>query len=224
MSDYQDRNGVARAARVNGSGDLITSDTLLRWAVKGKVFEAGFGAEDSAIAMVASLADTTPSYSLQSPASTSLLVIPIMAKVAIVVDGNAITKILCAFTKPSGLCNTAMTLSGTALTSKHCLYRSSPAQTSQQSTVLSGVTASALIAADYVTYHYGQAIDAVLTSGKVALGEGPSNVHTFRFLEDGLPHVMTSGAAMLLYVTNGTTDGTSKVYFQWAEVTADDLY
>ena len=224
MSDYQNRSSVAQAARVNGAGDIITSDTLLRWAVQGKIFEAGFGAADSAIAMVAAVADTTPSYSLQSPASTSLLVIPILAKVAIIVDGNAITKIICAFTKPAGLCATAMTLSGTALTSKHCLYRSSPAPTAQQSTVVSGVTASALVAADYVAYHYGQAIDAVLTTGKVALGEGPSNVHALRFLEDGFPHILTSGAAMLLYVTNGTTDGTSKTYFQWAEVTKDDLY
>ena len=86
------------------------------------------------------------------------------------------------------------------------------------------VTASALVAADYATYDYLLPVDALLTTGKVALGGGPSNVHTWRFLKDGYPHILTSGAAMLIFASNSTTDATAKCYIQWAEVTIDDLH
>lgn len=221
--DFLDRNNVATAGRVNGAGDVIASSTLLRWAVEGKVFESGLGAEDTAIALDATFADTTPLFTLQAPTAKTPLVIPIMAKLAIVNDGSSLTRIELAFTKPAGLCATSMTLTGTALTSKHSNYRSSPAQTAQQATTLSNVTASALVAADYVTYDYLSAVDAILTTGLVSLGNGPSNVHTWRFLKEGYPHILTSGAAMLIYASNSTTDATALCYMQWAEVTVDDL-
>lgn len=226
MSDFQDRNDVAQAARVTGAGDLVSMQTLFRWAVEGKVFEAGYGCEDTAIALDTTLADTTPLFSLQAPASASLLVIPLMLKLTITNDGNSATVYEVAFTKPAGLCAVSggLTLSGTALTSKHCVYQTSPAQTAQQATALSNVTAAALVAADYISYHFGSAVDALLTTGKVAMGEGPSNVHTWSFLKDGFPHILTSGAAMLVYGQNSTTDAAALCYMQWAEVTKDDLY
>jgi len=224
MSDFQDRNSVAQAARVSGVGNLITSSTLLRWAIEGKVFEAGFGAEDTATSIEAALNDTTPAFSLQAPASSTLLVIPLVAKVALVTVGGAAHKVLLAFTKPAGLCATALTLSGTAFTSKHAVYRTSPPQTAQDALVLYNVTASALVAADYITYDYKIATAATLTTGLVALGEGPSNVQTWDFLEDGFPHLMSSGAAMLIYCSSDTTDAAAMSYLKWAEVTKDDLY
>jgi hypothetical protein len=221
--DFENRHGAAQRAKLTGSGDILSSSTLMRWAVEGKVFEAGYGLEDTAIAMDTTWADTTPIFSLQAPASSSLIVIPLKLKLMVHDDGNALTLFGVAFTKPAGLCDTTMTLSGTALTSKHCCYRTNPAQTAQQSTALSNVTASALLAADYIAYHYGNAIDAMLTTGLANMG-GPQNVQTWNFLKDGLPHMMTSGAAMLVYVDNGTTDANCTAYMQWAEVTKDDLY
>ncbi len=224
MALLKDRNDVERPGRVNRAGDLSISDSIFRWTMEGKVFEAGFGVEDSAIALDATYADTTPQFSLQSPASSTVLVIPILTKIALVDDGNSATVFTVAFTKPAGLCDTLLTLSGTVLTTKHSQYRTDPPQTTQAATTLSNVTASVLIAADYIAYHYGVAIDAVLTTGLVGLGNGPSNVHSFRFWEDAFPHILTSGAAQLIYMQNSTVDATALCYFQWAEVTKDDLF
>lgn len=236
MALLTDRNGVDRFGRVTGAGNRVNragnleiSDSVFRWTMEGKIFEAGFGAGDSAIALDATYADITPLFSLQAPASSSVLVIPIITKLAIVDDGNSITIYSLTFTKPAGLCNTALVLSGgTALTSKHDMYRTDPEQTAQQATAFSNLTATALIASDYIAYHYGAAIDAVLTTGLVGLGDGPSNVHTWNFFDEdfveGFPHILTSGAAQLIYGQNSTVDATALCYFQWAEVTEDDLF
>jgi len=218
-----DKNNTPRNQYVTMERDAISVPVLWKWAAQGKVFEAGLSPEDSAVASSTSFADTTPRFSLQAPASTSLLVIPILLKVFLVTDGGGITNVQVAFTKPAGLCATTMTLTGTALTSKHALYRTNPAQTAQQAAALSACTLSAMVAADYVGYHFGHAIDATLTTGLVTPGTGPSNVDTFNFLGEGAPHIMTSGAAMVVYCYTGTSAGSHRAYMQWAEVTEDDL-
>ncbi len=224
MAEYEDKDNVARPARVNKERDLITIPNIWRWTVEGKVFEAGYGLEDSAITSEGAINDLNVGYSLQAPSSSELLVIPIMLKICIVADGSSLTTFQVLFTKPAGLCATPMVLSaGTALTSKHALYRSNPAKTAQQSTTLSALTSTALLAADYVSYHRGLAADALLTTGLATLGDGPSNVQTWSFFRDGVPHVLTSGAAMLVHVNDAATDTTSTCYMQWAEVTEDDL-
>jgi hypothetical protein len=223
MADFTNSNNIPFPARVTDNRDVITMPTLWKWVAQGKVFEAGLGLEDAAKASIASIDDIYPVFSLQAPTSTTLLVIPILLKVGLAADGNALTEFSVAFTKPAALCATALTLSGTAMTSKHALYRKNPALTAQQATALFTVTASALVAADYVEYDRSIAVDAALTTGLVNFGEGPSNVKTYRFLDEGSPHVMTSGAAMLVYVKNGDTNATSKAYMQWAEVTEADL-
>ena len=222
--DYQDRSSVAQDARVTRKRDLVVSPNLLKWAAEGKIFEAGFGLEDTAPLTAGILADTTVTFSLQAPASTTLIVVPILLKIALTDDGGALTNYQVCFTKPAGLCDTSLTLSGTAMTSKHSLYRTNPAQTAQQATTLYTVTASTLIAVDYVSYHRGHVIDAVLTTGLVALGDGPSNVHMWRFLKDGVPYALTSGAAMLVYGYNPNTDARMTCYMQWAELEEDDLF
>ena len=222
MSDFNNNANVARPARVTANRDIVTVPTLWKWAAQGKVFEAGMGMEDTAVSTLAAIADITASCSLQAPTASTTLVIPILLAVSLTVDGNALTELSVSFTKPSGLTGTALTLSGTALTSKHCVYQTNPAKTAQTATALSAVTVSVLVAADYVEYQRKIAIDAVLTTGLVAMG-GPSNVATINFLQEGAPHIMTSGAAMLVTVKNGTTDGKFKPYIQWAEVTIDDL-
>ncbi len=221
MSDFQDKYSV-QAARVTGNRDIVSVPTLWKWSAEGKVFEAGMGLEGSAAPAIASIDVLYPVFSLQAPSSTSLLVIPILLKVALMVDGNALTELSVTFTKPAGLCATSLTLSGTAMTSKHALYRKNPALTAQQATALYTVTSSALVAADYVEYERRIAIDTVLTAGLVAM-DGPSNVFKANFLAEGAPHIMTSGAALLVYVRNSTTDATAKAYMMWAEVTEADL-
>ena len=228
MADYQDRNNTPQAARVTGERDVIIAPNYMRWLAEGKIFEAGFGGEDvdDEENSQASLADITATFALQSPTADEPIVVPILLKLMMSGDGNALTNFQVAFTKPAALCGTALTLSGTALTSKHSLYRTSPPQTAQQATALFGdaITVSVLIASDYISYHLGHVIDAVLTSGLVALGDGPSNVHAFRFLKEGLPHLLTQGAAMLVYLYGGATDSVVAAYMQWAEVTKNDMF
>jgi hypothetical protein len=223
MTNYENNLLVERPARVTANRDLVTMPDLYKWVAEGKVFEAGQGLEDTGVAAAASVADTTATFSLQSPASTTVLVIPIILKVALTNDGSALSQLAVCFTKPAGLCATILTLSGTALTSKHAGYKKNPALTAQQATALYTVTPSALVAADYVEYDRSIAIDAALTTGLPNFGDGPSNVKTYKFLEEGAPHIMSSGAAMLVYVVNSTTDALAKCYMMWAEVTEDDL-
>lgn len=222
MSDFTNNNSVATTARVTANRDQVTIPTLWKWAAQGKVFEAGFGLEDTAKAAIASIVATTPTFSLQSPSSTSLLVIPILLKVALTDDGSALEELSVAFTKPAGLCATSMTISGTTLTSKHALYRKNPALTAQQATALFTVTVSALVAADYVEYERRIVANGALTTGLPNMS-GPSNVFTAKLLSPEEIHIMTSGAAMLVYTKNGTTDALSKCYMMWAEVEEADL-
>ena len=223
MSDFTNNNNVATVARVTANRDIVVAPNLWKWAVQGKIFEASAnGLMDAGVATVATLDDITPTFSLQAPSSTSLLVIPLLLKVTLTVDGNGATELIVTFTKPAGLCATTMTLSGTAMTSKHALYRKNPALTAQQATALYTVTASALVSADHVEYDRRQAIDAVLTTGLIALGEGPSNCQTYD-LTKPVPHILTSGAAMLVYADNTTTDALVKCYMMWAEVEEADL-
>lgn len=224
MADLKDRSDVPQAGGVTGKRDIIVSPNIYRWAVEGKIFEAGFGLEDTAINSSTTVADTTPTFALQAPNSAALLVVPILLKLFITADGGGLQTYAVSFTKPSGLCATSMTLSGTALTSKHSSYRANPAPTSQQAIALSGVTASALVAADYVQYHGGHSVDAAITSGLVTMGSGPSNAHIFSFLKEGAPHIMTSGAAMLVHCDTTSSASTWTCFMQWAEVTKDDLY
>ncbi len=221
----QDRNNVPQTIRVSGERDVITSPSLLRWAVEGKVFEAGYGLEDTAIDSESTVNDITATFSLQAPAAKNLLVIPILLKLCLTDDGGALQVFQVSFTKPAALCATVLTLSGTALTSKHCLYRTGGAAIAeQQASALSTVTVSALVAADYISYHRGNSINSALTSGLVTMGSGPSNVQTFRFLEEGAPHILTSGAAMLIDTSTASTDSKWTAYMQWAEVTENDLH
>jgi len=222
---FQNRLGTGKSGRVNGANDLVTSSSLWRWTIEGKVFEAGYGLEDSAITSEGAVNDLNVAFTLQAPAASDLLVIPIMLKICIIADGSSLTTFQVLFTKPAELCATKLAISGgTALTSKHCLYRTNPALQTQRAESYSAATSTALVAADYISYHRGHVVNAVLTSGLVAMGEGPSNVHTFRFLQEGAPHILTSGAAMMVHVNDAATDTTSTVYMQWAEVTEDDLY
>lgn len=229
MADFTNNAGTAVSGRTNSKRDLVVQQNLLKWVAEGKVFEAGFGVEDTAADSQAALDDTKVTFALQSPANSYTLVVPILLKLACVADGGALTAIDIAFTKPAGLCATANTLSGRALTSIHCMYQANPNKATPLAQALYGVattfqlTSAALVAADYVDYHKGTIIDAALTTGLPNLGGGPSNVSTWDFLNVGAPRIMTNGASMLVYINTGSSDSTWFPYMQWAELTIDDL-
>jgi len=228
MADHVNAAGTATSARVNANGIAITENTYLRWLAQGKIFEAGAGVEDTASDSQAALDDTKATFALQSPTGVSTLVIPLLVKLMCVADGGALSVIDLAFTKAAAKCATALTLSGRAMTSIHCCFQTDPIKASPVASALYGVattfqlTASALVAADYVLYDHRHIIDAAITTGLPVLGEGPTNVQTWNFYND--PRIMSAGAAMIVYVNTGTSDSTWQPYFKWAEVTIDDLY
>lgn len=229
MADFKDRLGAPQPAQVTGKGDVIVAPNFWRWLAQGKVHEAGFGLEDvdDQEESQASLNATLATYALQAPVADSPIIVPILLKLMMSNDGAALTNYQVVFTKPAALCATKLALSGgSPLTSKHCLYRTNPPRTKQEATAIYGdpITVSALVAADYISYHFGHVINEVLTTGLVALGDGPSNVQTFRFLKEGVPHLLTQGAAMLVYIYTTSTDSVVAAYMQWAELNEDDLY
>lgn len=230
-NDFQDKNGTAQGGLVTGERDVIVAPNYLKWLVEGKIFEAGFGAESTAADSQASLVATTATFALQAPEADEPIVVPITLKLMCVADGGALSRFQVLFTKPAKLCATALALSTTRdMITKHNLYQSNPPKKAQEAKAYYGqattfdITVSALVAADYVAYHYGHIADALLTTSLVALGDGPSSVQTFRFLEDGVPHLLTQGAAMLVYIYTGTSDSTWFPYMQWAELKEDDLH
>lgn len=229
MADFQNNNSVAKSARVNANRDVVVASNYLRWLVQGKLFEAGFGAEDTAADSQAAIDDTLVSFALQSSGSTKI-VLPLFLRLACVSEGGAAQRIDVAFTKPAGLCATALTLTGgRAMTSIHNMYRTSPAQTGPTASALYGaattfaITASQLVAADYVDYQRREIIDNAITAGLPMLGGGTSNLFQIDFMREGQLHGLTAGAAMLVYINVGTSDATYYPYIQWAEVEEADL-
>ena len=223
MADFLDKSNVAVAARVTRNRDVVTSPNYLKWLAQGKVFEAGFGPEDTAADSQAAIDDTLATFALQASGSTKI-VIPLLLKLAMTADGGALTRLDVAFTKPAGLCATALTLTGgRAMTSIHNMYRTSPAQTGPTASALYGaattfaITVSALVAADYVNAHYETWIDAALTVMT------QRQTITFNFMNEGVPHGMTAGAVMLVYINTAVADSTWLPYIQWAEVEEEDL-
>jgi len=230
-NDFQDRGGNPQPALVNGQREPIVSPNYWRWLMEGKVFEAGFGAESTAADSQASLVATTATFALQAPEANEPIVVPICLKLMCTADGGALSRFQVLFTKSAKECGTKLALTTTRdMLTKHCLYRASPPPKEQAAKAYFGqattfdITVSALVAAEYVSYHFGHIADALLTTSLVALGEGPSNVQTLRFLKDGVPHLLTQGAAMLVYIYTATSDSTWFPYMQWAELEENDLH
>jgi len=217
--DLTNNAGTPVAGRTNANRDLVIEPSILKWCAQGKVHEAGFGLEDSAIAGAAAVADTTPNFALQASSGTKL-VVPILARLTCVTEGGAAPTVRVCVTKPSSLTATAMTLSGTALTSKHNCYRSVPVNDTQTAVTLSGadITASALVAADYV-----QVYSVVLPDNLLSAGTSQTlPIDVYRIGVEG-PHILTAGAAILVYTSVGTSDASWFIYFKWAELDEADL-
>lgn len=226
MADFQDKNNVAQAAYVTGMRDQPSVPILWKWLAEGKIFEAGFGCEevDDEENTTTALAETTPQYILQAPASTNLFVIPIMLKLSWSTDGGGINNWNYVFIKPAGLVATTFAITSPAsLPYVGCMKLTNPAQSAPQAGAYYAdpITVSALVAGDSVAYEYGTANDAFTTVGLVPPDAGC--VRTTNFLAEGSPRIMTSGAAMLVYTISGTSDAVVAAYMQWAEVTEDDL-
>jgi len=228
MSDYLDSGNAPVAGRVTRNRDLVVSANYWKWLAQGKLYEAGFGAEDTAADSQAAIDDTLVTFALQAGAG-SKIVIPLFLRLAMVTEGGALGRADVAFTKPAALCATSLALTGgRAMTSIHNMLRTVPAQNPPTASALYGaattfaITATALVAADYVDYQRRSWVDNMISVQLPELEGGPSDSLVWNFMAQ-LPRGMTAGAAMLVYINTGTADSTWFPYVQWAEVDAEDL-
>uniref|UniRef100_A0A6M3J2X7 Tail protein n=1 Tax=viral metagenome TaxID=1070528 RepID=A0A6M3J2X7_9ZZZZ len=216
MSDYKDRNDVARAGGVTGKRDLITGSSMLRWLAEGKIISAGLGCEETAIDSAAALADVSPTFGIFAPSNSDIKILPIYARMSMTGEGGAAPVIQAAFTKAAANCATAMTRSGTALSKQN----NNAAYIGVGDVVaLHTVTVSALTTADYLSM-----VEATVVDNSISVaGANLVNTHVdFDFLK--APILLSAGAGLLFYAYTGTTDSTWIPYIVWAQLTADDLY
>jgi len=216
MADFLTNGNVAVAGRATGNRELITSSNILKWLAQGKVFSAGLGCEETAVDSEAALADVSPTFGLFAPSGETTIVLPLYASFSVTGEGGAANVVQCAVTKAANNCGTAMTKSGTALSKQNCnaLYNTPP-----QATALSTITVSALTTSDYLSLFTATAADNLISTAGGA--QFMNTVLEIDMLKH--PVILAAGAALLIYAYTGTSDSTLTPYFQWAELTLDDL-
>ena len=230
MADFQNKNNVAGAGLITGNRTLVGTPELLRFAAQGKVFAAGHGLQSDAMDSQAETTltpdDVKATFALQAPSSSSTLVIPILLRVCWEVEGGAATDHQLIFTKAASECATALTMSGRdMIVNNFPIYSTTPVQDAPQASALYGVattfllTVSALTAADQIMYDFTAHVDNNVSAPLT----GTSQQVQWNFLRDGCPHVLTSGAAMIFYISSATSDAKIHPYMQWLELEADDL-
>jgi hypothetical protein len=195
--------------RANNAREQVFSSQVMDWAMRGYLFTASQGLEATDIATVTTEADTTPTATLQAPAGSSVVVIPLRVWVSLTNDGGGLTTLDLSYTKAAAQCATAMTLSGTALNVQNH-YTPNP-MTTPSATTLHGVTASALLTTDYITLAHHHWIDAALTTGLIV----PDFDYVFK-----APLALVAGAALMLHGYTASSAGKFLLAITWAEVPA----
>ena len=229
MSDFTNEDGLAVAALVTKNRTIVTSSDVLRWTAQGKVFAAGHGLQSDPIDSQGETTlvpdDVKATVGLQAPAGSKFIV-PILLRLCFEVEGGAATDSQLIFTKSASECATTLSLSGRdMIMPSFPLLATSPVQNAATASALYGVatsfllTVSELTAADMVMYDY----TAMADNNVVAPLVGASNKAEFDFLNTGAPHIMTNQAAMLFYISSGTSDSKFHPYIQWAELDLNDL-
>ena len=228
MADFTTRGGTPVSGGVTGSRDVISSPSILRWLGEGKVFEAGFGPEDDEenVLQAAAIDETKPAFALIAPTGSATLVLPLFLRLSLTDDGGALSNWDVTFTRAAAECVTTLAITGGAeLNFKRNMNREYASQGNASAVFADPLTSTALTNADYVGMIHGHAIDAALTTG-IPTVAGTVNEVAYNFLDGstGVPHILSKGAAMSVYAYTNTGDAKWRVYMQWAELTANDLY
>lgn len=82
-------DGTAAAMRLGRDGSAIVRSHVEQLALEGKIFIAGVGLEGTALTGTTSLAETTPSIWLQSPAGGNVLIRPLWFEALVSAEGGA---------------------------------------------------------------------------------------------------------------------------------------
>ncbi|KKM23940.1 hypothetical protein LCGC14_1610070, partial [marine sediment metagenome] len=115
---------------------------------------------------------------------------------------------------------------GTAMTFQRNLNREYATVGAAEVVFGDALTVSVLTNADYVGVNKGFTVSGALTTGLVNVG-GPSNEIGYNFMNGAggvVPHVLTKGAAMIIYTYTAGSDAVWRGYMQWAELEPGDLY
>lgn len=220
MADFTNNSGTAVAGRVTANRDQITIASLLKWTAQGKVWACGVGVENAGIDSAAALDDTTPTFALVAPSSTSVYVVPIMVRISTHTEGGAIAYINTAITRAASDCATTLAVTGTAFTAKQNKLAGNTG--SPQSSVIYTCTSSALTNADCISVEKAIASDNTTSgTGGALFNEGTT--YTRNFLKEDDVYILNGGAGLLVYCYTATTDTKHMPYFVFAELTADDL-
>ena len=231
MSSFTNNLGSAVSARTTANRDLITLPYYMKWLAQGKIFEAGHSlqtdGDDSQGEASVTPDDVKATWALQAPPDGNTLVIPLQFKAMWEAEGGAATDYQLIFTRAADAMGVTLGLSGRAMAAKNCLYAANPIKNTAKASPLYGVattfllTVSALDTADdCVMYDF-----TAMSDNNVAASKGTIAVQQreYNWLETAVPHIMSSGAAMIFYCSSGTSDAVLHPYIMWAEVTIDDL-
>ncbi len=196
--------------RANEAKEQIFSGQVMDWVLRGWVYSFGLLSDDTTnVASATTLADTTPTIALQSPAGGDTIVVPLRVQVtAVSADGGLVTTDIC-YTKAAAGCATAMTLSGTSMTGLLNHLTKNPMD-SPKSTVKRTVTASALTVVDSIVIAHQELPAAYLTAATFA-----DPTFDYIFTE---PLCLVEGAALLLYCYSAGTAGEVRPSITWAEI------
>ncbi len=199
--------------RANNAREQIFAGQVFDWASRGWVFSAGLLVDDTTnIATVTTLADTTPTIVLQSPAGADLIIVPLRVTVAVVDDGGGLTTLDLVYTKAARACATVLAFSaGTTMTGVINRFTTNPLVT-PRATIQYTVTASALTVVDSIVIAHKELPDAALTAATWGYPE-----FDYKFTE---PLGLTEGAALLLYGVTATGAGEIRPCITWAEIPA----
>lgn len=199
--------------RANEAREQIFGSQIIDWVARGYVFSFGLLSDDATnIATATTLADTTPTVSLQSPSGGDIIVVPLRVTASFpqTADGSLATLDL-VYTKAAKECLTSMTLGGTALTGIINRLTSNPSATTK-CTLLRTVTASALTVVDSIVIAHKELPAAFLTAATFA---APEFDYVFEH-----PLFLVEGAALLIYAYSAGTAGEVRPSITWAELPA----
>ena len=200
-------------SRANNAREQIFSSQVTDWMLRGWVFSVGLLVDDTTnIATKTTLADTTPTVVLQSPAGSDLIVVPLRVTCDIVDDGGGLSTLDLVYTKAARACATVLALSGgTTLTGVINHLTTNPLVT-PKATVQHTVTASALTVVDSIVIAHKEYPDAGLTA---ATFQNPTFDYVF-----SEPIGLTEGAALLFYAVTASSAGEIRPCITWVEIPA----
>lgn len=222
MRDLETRKGLVFAGGVTGARDVITSKSMMRWLVEGKIFSAGVGYENAGIDDDADTKeDLTPTAGLVCPSSGDVYILPILARMNIHTEGGNVPRIACTISRAAEDVVTSLFATGTAMPSIH--NHNSKFTNKPNAKALYNLTSSAMTEPDFIMLELAQAADNP-TSGTTDTGLAftKGTVWELNLLSD--PYLLSSGAALYLYPNTNTGRTKYCPYITWAELTLDDIY